>query len=423
MGKYKNKVSDYTSEIREQFNKYGNVQNLMRYFNEENLKNEHNRLRKTKVDGIDNVTKEIYNNNLNKNLSNLVQSLKSKTYKPKPVKRIYIPKPNNKYRPLGIPVYQDKIVQSVMANILNAIYEPMFLDCSFGFRPNLNCHLALIELSHIMADYNINYIVEVDIKGFFDNVNHQKLINFLKYTIKDKDFIYYINKFLKCGVMLDGKRLKTKKGTPQGGIISPILANVYLHYVLDIWFETYIKTKFKICELIRYADDFIVLFENKADAKQFKKELKKRLAKYDLYLEPSKTHIIQFGKNSINNNTFDFLGFTISGSTDIFGKFKVNFITSPTKYETKKTTIKKVIAGINCRNYTYSTTKLNFKLKGFYNYYNVDTNIACIENIYNYTEELLIQHLKKHKIKASALNRDDNLSLSKPNYKKTKSLK
>ena len=180
MGKYKNKVSDYTSEIREQFNKYGNVQNLMRYFNEENLKNEHNRLRKTKVDGIDNVTKEIYNNNLNKNLSNLVQSLKSKTYKPKPVKRIYIPKPNNKYRPLGIPVYQDKIVQSVMANILNAIYEPMFLDCSFGFRPNLTCHSALIELSHIMADYNINYIVEVDIKGFFDNVNHQKLINFLK---------------------------------------------------------------------------------------------------------------------------------------------------------------------------------------------------------------------------------------------------
>lgn len=200
------------------------------------------------------------------------------------------------------------------------------------------------------------------------------------------------------------------------------MANVYLHNALDEWFETYIKTKFKICKLVRYADDFIAFFENETDAKQFKKKLKKRLAKYNLFLEPSKTHIIPFGKNSISNNNFDFLGFNISGTKDTSGNYKINFITSAKKYKSKKDTIKKLVNTITKRNYKYKITSINYKLKGFYSYFNIDTNIASIDDFYNYTVDLLIQHLKKHKIKLSTYAKDSNLPLDKPDYTKTKSL-
>lgn len=215
MGKSKNRVSYYTDDIRKQLNKYGNVQNLLCYFNEKNLTYEHKHMSARKATGVDEVTKKQYDSNLVENITKLVKSLKYKTYRPQPVKRAYIPKLNGDKRPLGIPSYQDKIVQALMANILNVIYEPMFLDCSFGFRPNLTCHSALREIHHIVTNYKVNYIVETDIKDFFGSVNHNKLINMLKSIIKDRNFIYYINKFLKAGVMLDGKRLKTKKGTPQ----------------------------------------------------------------------------------------------------------------------------------------------------------------------------------------------------------------
>lgn len=205
-----------------------------------------------------------------------------------------------------------------------------------------------------------------------------------------------------------------------GGLISPILANVYLHYALDKWFETYITTKFKICKLVRYADDFIAFFETEAEAKKFKKELKGRLAKYDLYLEPSKTHIIPFGKNSTANSSFDFLGFNISGTTDTSGNYRLNFITSSKKYENKKNAIKKLVNSITQRNYKHSIISINHKLKGFYSYFNVDTNIDSINNIYNYAVEILAQHLKKHKIKSSAYIRCNKLHLAKPDYSKTK---
>lgn len=215
MKKNKNKIVDYATEIQQQLNKYGDVQNLMCYFDEKNITYEHKHMPSNKATGVDKVTKDHYDSNLNQNIATLVQSIKSKTYKPKPVRRAYIPKLNGDKRPLGIPAYQDKIVQALMANILNIIYEPLFLDCSFGFRPNLTCHSALNEITHIVTSYNINYIVETDIKHFFDTVNHNKLINMIKSKIKDRHFIYYINKFLKAGVMIDGEKVKTKSGTPQ----------------------------------------------------------------------------------------------------------------------------------------------------------------------------------------------------------------
>ena len=247
--------NDY-SEIRRQLIKYRNVQSLMQYINEDTLMAKHKALNGNKAVGVDKVTKSIFDTNAEENIRKLYDDMKKFRYKPYPSRRVYIPKPNGNKRPLGIPSYQDKIVEGVMADILNQIYEPIFLDCSYGFRPNRDCHQAINALDKIIMKKKTNYIVDADIKGFFNNVNHDWLIKFLEHTIKDKNFIRYIKRFLKAGIIENNNYYDTEKGTPQGGLISPILANIYLHYVLDLWFELYVKTKYKgEAHLVRYADD------------------------------------------------------------------------------------------------------------------------------------------------------------------------
>ena len=410
MEKIKSLLND--TLIQEKVKKTGTIQNLMPYFNEHNLLFVHKTMPTDKAVGIDKITKDIYENNLTNNIKNLVFKLKKKVYKPLPVRRAYIPKSKEKKRPLGITAYEDRLVQAVMAEILCYIYEPLFLDCSFGFRPNRTCHTAIERINDIIINNNINYIVEADIKGFFDNVNHQHLIKMLKLIIKDRNFIFYVKKILKAGVVEDGQTSKTKKGTPQGGLISPILANVYLHYVLDFWFETYIKPKYKNCYLVRYADDFVALFSNEIDAKKYKKELKRRLAKYDLFLEPTKTKILQFSNNQLSDETFDFLGFTISNYMDEFGVVKISYTTSPKKYKNKKQNIKKLIQNMQSNNYYQTIRKINNKLDGFYNYYNIDTNGVCLNSIYNYALEQIRFSIKKKKIITSSI------PLAKPNASK-----
>lgn len=191
-----------------------------------------------------------------------------------------IPKANGKMRPLGIPSYEDKLVQGVMANILNEVYEPRFLDCSYGFRPNRGAHDAIKEVNDLIMFRKVNYILDCDIKGFFDNVDHGWLMKFLEHDIADRNFLRYIVRFLKAGVMVDGRLEDTSVGTPQGSI-SPVLANVYLHYVLDLWFEKWIKKQLKgEGYLVRYADDFIIMFEYENEAKAAYEALKARLAKF-----------------------------------------------------------------------------------------------------------------------------------------------
>lgn len=192
-------------EIRRQLFKYRNVQSLMQYINEDTLKTKHLELSGNKATGIDKVTKEEYDKNLNKNITKIVSDMKKFAYKPKAVKRVYIPKSNGGKRPLGIPSYEDKLVQGVMAEILTTIYEPIFLDCSFGFRPHRDCHQAIKKLDEVIMKGKTNYIVDADIKGFFNNVNHDWLIKFLEHEIKDKNFIRYIKRFLKAGVMENGQ--------------------------------------------------------------------------------------------------------------------------------------------------------------------------------------------------------------------------
>lgn len=224
-------------DIRSQSIKYKKLQTLMYHINKETLIKEHQKQNNNKASGIDKMTKEKYETNLYNNIDNLLQRMKTFSYKPQAVRRTYIPKANGKLRPLGIPAYEDKLVQGVMANILNEVYEPRFLDCSYGFRPNRSCHDAISRIKKSIMTRPVNYILDADIKGFFDNVDHKWLIKFLENDIEDKNFIRYIVRFLKSGIMEKEIIKESLKGTPQGGLISPVLANVYLHYVLDMWVE------------------------------------------------------------------------------------------------------------------------------------------------------------------------------------------
>lgn len=244
-------------KIAEQATKYKTVRNLMNCVNTKTLMAAHQRQSRKKAAGIDRMTKDEYEKNIEENLENLVGRMKKFSYRPLPVRRAYIAKTgSDKLRPLGIPAYEDKLVQGVMANTLTMVYEPKFMDLSYGFRPNRDCHKAIKALDDIIVRKKTSFVVDADIKGFFDNVNHDWLIKFLEHDIEDRNFIRYIKRFLKSGIMEEGKFLESDKGTPQGGLISPILANVYLHYVLDLWFEKKIRRAFRgEAHMVRYADD------------------------------------------------------------------------------------------------------------------------------------------------------------------------
>ena len=297
-------------DIRYQVMKGYKPTSLIHLVNKETLKEQHRKQICGKASGIDKVTKEEYEVNLDENLDNLIVRMKKFNYKPLPVRRTYIPKENGKVRPLGIPAYEDKLVQGAIADILNQIYECKFLDCSYGFRENKNCHGAIREINQTIMTKKVNYILDADIKGFFDNVDHKWLMKFLENDIGDKNLLRYINRFLISGYIEDFKYYETDKGTPQGGLISPILANVYLHYILDLWIMEAVKPKLKgEIYLVRYADDFIIMFQYENEAKLVYQELIKRLAKFGLELEGSKTRIIPFGRYKGDSETFDFLGF------------------------------------------------------------------------------------------------------------------
>ena len=388
-------------EIAIQANKYQKVQTIMNYVNKTTLIKEHLQQVKGKAIGIDGVDKTKYSENLIENIDNLLNSMKSFSYKPKAVRRTYIPKAgSNKLRPLGIPAYEDKLVQGVMRKVLDKVYQDKFYDFSYGFRNCKNCHQAIHEVNQIIMTKKINYIVDADIKGFFDNVDHTWLIKFLENDIQDKNFIRYIARFLKSGIMEDMKYYDSDKGTPQGGLISPVLANIYLHYVLDMWFQELIKAKCKgEAYIVRYADDFICFFQYEEEANEFYKSLKLRLAKFGLELSDDKSKIIQFGRfakqNSKGNKleTFDFLGFTHINGTTINGKYRMIHRTSKKKLKTKKEVVKKWIKE-NIRNKPYDIIKrLNLKLRGHYSYYGISGNFSSILSFYKYIKMSLYKAL------------------------------
>lgn len=351
-----------------------------------------------KATGIDNISKGEYEENLDKNLKDLIDRMKTFSYRPKAVRRTYIPKAgSDKLRPLGIPAYEDKLVQGVMAEILEEIYEPIFMNNSYGFRPNRDCHMAIDKLDKIIMKGKINYIVDADIKGFFENVNHDWLIKFLEHTIQDKVFIRYIIKFLKSGIMEDTKKYESDKGTPQGGLISPILANVYLHYVLDLWFKLEIQAKSEgQAYMIRYCDDFVSGFEKEEEAKEYYEKLKTRLSKFGLEIAENKSKIIKFGKRAEDSKeSFDFLGFTHINGRNRKGNYKLVHKTSKKKMKDKKQKVKKWIKENIQQPIVTIINKLNIKLQGHYRYYGISDNIRAMNNFRNYCIWELYRQLRR----------------------------
>jgi len=321
------------------------LQTLMHYVNKETLRETHERQEYGKASGIDGTNKGAYEKDLDKNLGNLIERMKRFSYRPQAVKRVYIPKEGSEsLRPLGIPAYEDKLVQGVMAEVLNVIYEPKFYDFSFGFREGRDCHQAIAYLDNKLMG-KTSCVIDADIKGFFDNVDHEWMTKFLEHEIEDPNFMRYIKRFLKAGIMEEGKYWDTEKGVPQGGPISPILANVYLHYVIDMWFaETVAKRLRGEGSMVRYADDIVLCFQYEEEAHAVYKALKQRLAKFGLELSEEKSKIIKSGRYaSKDTGKFDFLGFTFVSTKSRNGKYTVVEITSQKKLKVKRQKIKEWI--------------------------------------------------------------------------------
>jgi RNA-directed DNA polymerase len=252
--------------------------------------------------GTDGQTMSEFKENLARNAEELYELLKGNRYRATSVRRVYIPKANGKMRPLGIPTVKDRVVQRAVGGIISRIYEPYFIETSYGFRPGRSAHDALSVLKKTVQKKGIRYVVEADIKSYFDTVNHEWMMKFLGHRIADRTVLRLVRKWLVAGYMERGVVTRTGEGTPQGGPISPLLANIYLHYVLDLWFEKKFK---KTCRgetaLIRYADDFVVCFERKDEAERFLKEMEERFMAFNLGLSAEKTKLIEFGKRSSQN--------------------------------------------------------------------------------------------------------------------------
>lgn len=299
--------------------KEARLTNVVQYVDEELLRMAVRSLRKRAAPGVDGQSYEDYEANLEQNLRDLYARLKSGRYWAPAIRRVYIPKADGKRRPIGITTIEDRVVQKAVAWVLSAIYEQDFLECSHGFRPRRSPHTALYRLREGMMRHWARYVVEVDIVGCFDHVNHAWLRKFVRHRANDGGLLRLLGKWLKAGVMENGVVTRSSDGTPQGGPISPMLANIYLHYVLDLWFERRFKKSCRaFAELTRFADDFVAVFRDYGDAIRFLKEVGKRLASFGMEIAPDKTALLQFDGNvlkgssrpAVRPKTFSFLGFT-----------------------------------------------------------------------------------------------------------------
>jgi len=361
-------------------------------------------LREDAAWGIDRVTKKEYGKDLDANLTALLEQLHGMKYIPQPVRRVYIPKPGSaKQRPLGIPSLEDKLVQAGLVRILGAIYEGDFIEDSYGFRPGRGCHDALRALSHEVECGKVNFIVEADIKGFFDNVQHDWLMKFLGHRIADKRVLRYVKRFLIAGVVEDGTVRSTERGTPQGGVISPLLANIYLHYILDLWCtRVFAKSCAGAMRLIRYADDFVVCFRHESDANRFRQELDGRLAKFGLEVAPEKTQVLEFGPLALPRakargekpRTFDFLGLThYCGRTRDGRRFRMKRITARKKFKAKLLAFKEWLKQNRILPIPELMSKVSARLLGHFAYYGVTDNSKGIVRFANEVRKMLFKWL------------------------------
>ena len=389
------------------------VQNLASYINVETLKKAHKSMNGKKAAGVDKITKDEYGANLEQNLESLVARMKKGAYRPKPSRRVYIPKDGiGKTRPLGISSYEDKLVESVVADILTMVYEPKFYDFSYGFRPGRSCHMAIREAVKDIQLHKTSWVVEADIKGFFDHVNHEWLIKMLEHDIADKRFVGIIESFLNAGIVEKEIYQDTIEGTPQGNGASPVLANIFLHYILDNWFDVVVRRHSKgECYMVRYADDFICCFQYPNDAEWFVRSLRKRFAKYGLELAENKTKILEFGRYAARKRaergqgkpeTFDFLGFTFyCGMNTERTFFRCKVKTSKKKFRSKLRAMKEWLKSHMHMPLEWLFRKLNEKLRGHYQYYCVTDNHIEPKRFLRRTTWFLYKYLNRRSQKRS----------------------
>jgi group II intron reverse transcriptase/maturase len=400
---YANNISNFVREHSER-----RVQNLSSKINANIIFEMHRKMDGKKAIGIDGKTKDEYAKDLRKKVECLISRLKSDSYNPKPSRRTYIPKPGSKgkTRPLGISCYEDKLVESVISRLLTAVYEPKFMEFSYGFRPRRSCHDAIKILTKNTMTKSVNFIVEADIKSFFDTLDHEWLIKFLEHDIADKKLIRLIRKFLKAGVMENGKVMEKTEGSPQGNVMSPVLANVYLHYVLDLWFEKVVR---KQCRgeayMVRYADDNVWAFQYERDAKRFLEMLKERLKQFGLEIAEDKTGMLEFGRHAEQNRaerglsrpeTFNFLGFKFyCGKTKFSDKFCLKLRTDSKRIPEKLRKLKMWLMENRNLPVNEIMKRVNKSLLGHFNYYGVPTNVRQLKIFKCRVEGIIFKVLNK----------------------------
>lgn len=365
---------------------------LGHHINIDFLKEAYRRTRKDGAPGVDGQTAEEYAQGLDKNLQSLLDRFKTGTYRAPPVRRVHIPKGDGtKTRPIGIPTFEDKILQRAVTMVLEAIYEQEFLDCSYGFRPGRSAHQALQALWDGLMKMHGGWVLEVDIQGFFDSLVHGHLRSFLDQRVRDGVLRRAIDKWLKAGVLEEGSITRPSDGTPQGGVISPLLANVYLHEVIDKWFEAEVKPRLKgQAFVIRYADDFVIAFSEEIDARRVMDVLAKRFAKYGLALHPEKTRLVPFRRPAIRNDpprgaepaSFDLLGFTHHWGRSLRGNWVLKRKTASSRFGRALHRVAEWCRRNRHQNIQLQQQRLTQMLRGHYGYFGIIGNADALRRFF-----------------------------------------
>jgi len=373
------------------------LHNLNSFIDEEVLKDCYYSLKKNRASGVDGQTWEDYGKHLKQNLKSLLERFRSGIYRAPHIRRTYIPKGKGKQRPLGIPTTEDKVLQSTVKFVLEVIYEDEFKDFSYGFRPGRSQHQAIDALFKQVSYGKCRYIIDADIQNFFGAIDHGQLRSFLDHRIKDGVIRKMIDKWLKAGIMEDKQLTYPKQGTPQGGVISPLLSNIYLHYVLDKWFSEEVKPLLRSRSMIvRYADDFVLGFEHKTDALRVMNVLGKRLSKYGLRLHPEKTKLIDLEKEEKGGErSFAFLGFTHYPGRSRKGHKVLKRKTYRKKFTQSLSKVREWIKANRDKKLSDLIEQLNIKLRGYYNYYGITFNFKRLQDFYFAVIKLLVKWLNR----------------------------
>ncbi|HSQ54978.1 MAG TPA: group II intron reverse transcriptase/maturase [Gemmata sp.] len=377
------------------------ILSLAHLVDEDLMKEAYRRIRKDAAVGVDGVTKEQYGEQLEDNLRRLHTRMREGRYRHQPIRRVHIPKAPGKTRPIGISTIEDKVVQNALTMVLEILYEPVFLDCSYGFRPGRSAHDALREVNAASMRGEVSWVLEADIESFFDSIDRKKLMEMLRQRVNDEDFARLVGKCLHVGVLDGAEYSEPEVGTAQGSTLSPMLGNIYLHHVLDVWLDREVRPQLrgKAC-LVRYADDLVIGFERREDAEKVMEMLRERMAAYGLRLHPEKTRLVPFNRPTSRQGgkgpgTFDFLGFTLLWRKTRKGPWAQNF-------RTRKARLQRAIVAINdfCRRHRHEPVKeqhasLCRRVNGHFNYFGVNGNVSSLARLVKAVERTWYKWLKR----------------------------